>query len=122
MTLYERLGSDEGIHTLVDDIIVHHLENPVIRQRFLPYAEDPARLGELKEHLCRFLAMGSGGPQQYTGRSMPEAHRGMNISTEEYVAAIDDILRVLDRHEIDEPTRKDVLAIAWSLKDHIVHL
>jgi hemoglobin len=78
-------------------------------------------LDAAKQHLCDFFAAGSGGPEQYSGRSMPETHRGMNISAEEYLAAIDDILSTLEKHGIDANTRKDVLAIAYSLKDEIIH-
>jgi hemoglobin len=53
---------------------------------------------------------------------MPDTHRGMNISAQEYMAAIDDILATLDKHKVDEQTRKDVLAIAYSLKGEIVHV
>jgi AcrR family transcriptional regulator len=35
---------------------------------------------------------------------------------EGYMAAVDDILAVLAKHEVDEQTQKDVLAIAYSLK------
>lgn len=121
-SLFTRLGATRGIETIVEDIVQAHLENPLIRARFLPIAEEPAKLAAAKQHLCTFLAAGSGGPQAYAGRSMPDAHRGMNISANEYVAAIDDILAVLQRHGIDDETRKDVLAIAWSLKGDIVHV
>ena len=53
---------------------------------------------------------------------MPDAHRGMNLSAAEYVAAIDDILTVLGTHGIDEQSQKDVLAIAYSLKGQITHV
>lgn len=121
-SLYERLGRVDGIRKLADDIIAAHMENPTIKARFLPYRDDPERLETLKGHLVTFLAAGSGGDIQYTGRSMPEAHRGMNISQAEYMAAIDDILQILQRHNIDEQSQKDVLAIAFSLKNDIVHL
>lgn len=119
-TLYERLGAATGIHRLVDDIIEAHMHNPVIQQRFLPYREKPEELDQAKAHLRTFLGMGSGGPEQYEGRSMPEAHRGMNINATEYIAAVDDIMAVMDRHSMDEQTKKDVLAIAYSLKDEII--
>lgn len=121
-SLYERLGGNETITRMVDDIVQAHMENPVIKARFLPYASDPEHLGVLKGHLCAFLCAGSGGPEQYKGRTMPETHRGMNISAAEYMAVIDDILAVLTRHGIDEDTRKDVLAIAYSLKGDIMGL
>lgn len=119
-SLYERLGGNEGISRLVDDIVQAHMDNPAIQKRFLPYGEDPDQLSTIKGHLVNFLGSGSGGPEDYTGRSMPEAHRGMNVNEAEYVAAVDDILLTLDNHGIDEETKKDVLAIAYSLKGEIV--
>ena len=121
-SLYERLGGPDGIATIVDDIIEAHMDNPTISARFLPYRERPEELNQAKAHLCEFIAMGSGGPEEYTGRGMAEAHRGMNINEAEYMAAVDDILTVLDQHRVDEQTRKDVLAIAYSLKGEIMHV
>jgi hemoglobin len=121
-TLFQRLGGTKGIATLVDDLVVAHLENPTIKARFLPYISDPARVSVIKQHTCQFLESGSGGPAKYEGRSMPDAHRGMNTSAEEYVAAVDDALSVLRKHKIDEQTQKDVLWILYSLKPGIVHL
>lgn len=119
--LFDRLGGSSGINALVEDIVAMHMENPVIRARFRPYLETE-KLAVTKRHLCAFLEAGSGGPAQYTGRNMGDAHRGMNINEAEYVAALDDILAVLRKHGIDEQTRKDVLAIAYSLKDEIMHV
>lgn len=119
-SLYERLGGATGIPKLVDAVLAEHMENPIIGPRFRPFASQPERLATAKRHLVTFLASGSGGPEKYEGRSMPEAHRGMNIQAAEYVAAIDDILKVLERHGIDPGARNDVLAIAYSLKDAIV--
>lgn len=119
--LYRRLGGSEGISRLVDDIVDAHMDNPVIQSRFLPYRDTPEKLAEVKRHLREFIEEGSGGPESYSGASMPEAHRGMNISEAEYVAAVDDILAVLEAHQLSEQTRKDMLAIVYSLKDQIMH-
>lgn len=121
-SLFERLGGSTGIRKLVDDIVALHLENPAIRARFLPALDDPARFEATKQHLCDFLESGSGGPARYAGRSMRDAHRGMNISEAEYMATVDDILAALRKHRIDEQTQKDVLAIAYSLKEEILHV
>lgn len=120
--LFERLGGSAGIEKIVDEVAKRHLENPTIRARFLPYLEPPEKLQQLKQHLARFLELGSGGPQRYSGRDMKSAHRGMNISPGEYMAALDDILGSLERVGIDQRSRNDVLAIAWSLKDEIVQV
>ena len=121
-SLFERLGGSSGINALVEDIVVKHMENPVIRARFRPYLETPDKLAVTKKHLCAFLEAGSGGAAKYTGRSMLDTHRGMNINEAEYMAVTDDILAVLRKHQIDEQTQKDVLAIAYSLKGDILHV
>jgi hemoglobin len=121
-SLFERLGSAPGIRAIVDDIVALHMENPVIRARFRPYLETPDKIEVVKRHTCEFLEAGSGGTAQYTGRTMQDAHRGMNINEAEYMAATDDILTALRKHRIDEQTQKDVLAIAYSLKGDILHV
>lgn len=121
-SLYERLGGAAGIAVLVDDIVEAHMNNPTVSARFLPYRDRPETLAKVKRHTCNFFGAGSGGPEQYDGRSMQDAHRGMNISEQEYMAAIDDILATLGKHNLDEQTRKDVLAIAYSLKGDILRV
>jgi hemoglobin len=121
-SLFERLGGSAGIRALTDEIVALHMDNPMIRVRFRPYLETPDKLAMVKQHVCEFLEMGSGGPVQYTGRSMPDTHRGMNINEAEYMAVLDDILEALRRHRIDEQTQKDVLGIAYSLKSEIMHV
>jgi hemoglobin len=121
-SLYMRLGSTTGIRALVEDIVAAHMVNPTVQARFRPYLDTPEKLAVTKQHLCTFLEAGGGGPAAYGGRSMPETHRGMNISEAEYMAVIDDILSVLAKHGIDADTQKDVLAIAYSLKGEIMHV
>ncbi|WP_303918165.1 group 1 truncated hemoglobin [Draconibacterium sediminis] len=118
-SLYERLGGIEGITSIVDDIVENHMSNPAVNKRFLPLKDDPAHFAEVRQHLINFLAAGSGGPQEYTGKDMLSSHKGMNISQGEYMHVIDDIMKALTKNNIDEQTQKDVLAIAYSLKGEI---
>lgn len=119
-SLFERLGGTKGITTIVDDVIEAHMQNPAIQARFLPYKEQPERMAAIRQHTIEFFSAGSGGPVTYTGRDMPATHKGMNISPAEYMYVVDDILLVLDKHKIDEESKKDVLAILWSLKGMII--
>ncbi|PRY12431.1 hemoglobin [Pontibacter ummariensis] len=122
LSLYERLGKREGITSLVDDIVEAHMNNPVVKPRFEPYRNQADNLKLIKAHTVDFFCAGTGGLEQYTGRDMLAAHKGMNISEEEFIAVLDDILQVLDQHGIDADSRKDVLAIAYSLKDNIIRV
>ena len=115
-SLYERLGGSEGIARIVDKVMTAHLANPLIAPRFRNVKD----LDHAKQMACDFFCAGAGGPQQYRGKDMVSAHRGMNISEQEYIAATDDILGALDSERIDAGTKKDVLAILYSLKDHVI--
>ncbi|MCH4551578.1 MULTISPECIES: group I truncated hemoglobin [Aestuariibaculum] len=119
-SLYERLGGNDGISAIVRRAISIHMENPDINARFLPYKERPEYFETVVQHSINFFNSGSGGPAVYEGRDMETAHRGMNISPKEYMCAIDDIFIALDEHKIDDDTKKDVLAVLWSLKGMII--
>jgi hemoglobin len=121
-TLYDRLGALDGITAITEDVVAAHMRNPAIQARFTPYLETPERLETLKRHVRDFFAAGSGGGVDYAGRSMVEAHRGMNISEAEYMAAVDDIMATLDKHEIGADARREVLEIAYALKEEIMHV
>lgn len=119
-TLFERLGGQAGISMLVDDTVDTHMKNPAINARFLPYMQQPERLAQIKQHTVDFFSAGSGGPAQYSGKDMVTTHSGMNISPTEYMHVIDDIFIALDKQSFNDETKKDVLAILWSLKDMII--
>ena len=119
-TLYERLGGTPGITSIVDDVIEAHMNNAAISARFKPYLDHPERLEKIRQHTIDFFTAGSGGSVEYHGRDMQTAHQGMNISAAEYMHVIDDIMKVLEKHHIDEESKKDVLAIVWSLKEKII--
>jgi len=121
-SLYERLGGEEGVASIVDDIMEAHLENPDIKHVFSPIAKDPERLNVFTKHVNEFLSAGTGGGATYTGKDMPSAHKGLNTSEKEFMSAVDDILFVLGKHNIDEETKKDMLYILYSLKGVVIGL
>lgn len=117
-TLYDRLGGEAGITQLVDDAVNAHLDNPVIKTRF----ENTSDIEKAKRLSVEFFCAGAGGPQQYTGRELLEAHRGMNISEQEFIAVVDDILGAMNKNNLGEDVQKDVLAILYSLKDQVIRV
>jgi hemoglobin len=117
-SLYERLGGANGISRLVDDVMAAHMQNPLVQTRFLNIRD----IEHAKKMAREFFSAGSGGPETYTGRDMRTTHKGMNISEQEYLAVMDDIMAALDRNRVDEATRKDVLAILYSLKGEIIRV
>lgn len=121
-TLYNRLGELKGITKLVDDVVDLHMCNPTISPRFVPYTEQPDRLKLIKKHTVHFFCAGAGGPQEYEGKDMVTTHKGMNISAQEYLAVVDDILEAMDKNKHGDDEKKDVLAILYSLKGEVIRL
>jgi len=118
LSLYERLGRFEGLTRIVDDVMDNHLANPMIRTRF----EASKDLDRAKKMAVEFFCAGSGGPEPYTGRDLLVTHKGMNISEQEYMAAMDDILAALEKNKIDPATRGEVTAILYSLKGQVIRV
>ena len=117
-TLFDRLGGSEGVRSIVDAVVANHLANPTIKTRY----ENVEDLDTVGDKVVEFFTVGSGGPGEYTGRSMIDTHRGMNISEEEFLAVVDDTMKAITAHNLSEETYKDVLAILYSLKAEIVRL
>lgn len=118
LSLYQRLGRVEGIGRIVDDVMRAHLANPLIRTRF-EHAKD---LDRARRMAVEFFCAGSGGPETYTGLDLAAAHAGMNVTEQEYMAAMDDIVSALEKNDIDPATRGEVVAILYSLKGGVMRL
>ena len=119
-TLYEKLGGAEGISSIVDDLIEVHLKNDKIKRFFIPLTKDPEHMEQFKQHVKDFFGSGTGGPEEYKGRDVVTAHKGLNISEADFLHTIDDILLVLDSHKIDRDSRNEVLAILFSMKWDVI--
>ena len=117
-SLYQRLGGEDGIARLVDDAVAAHLANPLIKTRY----EQVKDMAHIKQLSREFLAAGSGGPPSYSGKGMLAAHKGMNISEQEFLAVTDDIVGAMEKNSIEEDAKKDVLAILYSLKGEIIRV
>ena len=117
-TLYQRLNGAEGIARLVDDVMAAHLNNPNVKTRF----ENIKDMEHAKQMAREFFGAGAGGPEPYTGKDMLSAHKGMNISEQEYLAAMDDIVGAMDKNGLGEDAKKDVIAILYSLKGAIIRV
>jgi hemoglobin len=117
--LFERLGGRPAIQAVVEKTLANHLANPVIKTR---YEHAHMTQQEMVEGAVEFFCTGLTGVPTYTGRSMPEAHAGMNISVEEFCAVLDDIVDALDANGIVDPERSEVLGILYGMKSDIIRL
>lgn len=116
-TLYDRLGRSEGISRIVTDLIALHRTNPLIKTRF-----EKIDVDQLHKHVHDFFCAGSGGGQSYGGRDMRTTHHGMNISEQEFLAAVDDVLAAMARNNAGQRECDEVLAILYSMKGEVIRV
>jgi hemoglobin len=116
-SLYERLGGAERIAAIVDDFVDRHAVNPLIAPRFR--GRD---LPKLKLMGAQFFCIGAGSPQRYEGRDMRTAHAGMNISEQEFMAAVDDIVAALQEQGTGAPEVNEVVGILYSMKGEVLRV
>jgi hemoglobin len=115
--LFDRLGGRDGIRTVVEKSVANHLANPIIKTRF-EHASQTEQ--QMVDHAVEFFCTGLSGVETYTGRSLPDAHAGMNIADEEFVAAIDDILDAMRSSGAGEQEQSEVLGILYGMKSDVV--
>jgi len=116
-SLYQRIGGAETLRRVASDLVDAHMVNPVIAARFRAIDQEAA-----KQHAFEFFCMGSGGSEPYTGRDLREVHTGMNVSEQEFVAAVDDLMMVLQRNGVGEREQQEVLFIFFSLKGEVLRI
>ncbi|QHE76884.1 group I truncated hemoglobin [Hydrogenophaga sp. PBL-H3] len=117
-TLYERLGSHDGITRITRELIKNHLNNPLVNIRY----QNVENMDRVEQRVVEFFCAGAGGPETYSGQDMLATHRGMNVSEQEFITVIDDAMSALETCGIDTPTRNEVLAILWSLKGEVIRV
>lgn len=116
-SLFERIGGRAGLEQVVPTVIALHLENPIVGERFRNAEKS---IHDLEHLAIEFFATGLSGEPTYRGLSMPDAHAGMNITADEFIAVLDDIVAALDQHDIGQPEQAELLAIAYSMKGDII--
>ena len=114
-TLYQRLGGTPGIAAVVDDFVDNVRADPVINKRF-----QGVDIDHTKAMLTELICKDSGGPCAYTGRSMKETHRGMDISDAEFNAMAGDMAKTLDKFKLPQRERTEVLNLLNSMRGDIV--
>src|SRR6187200_1261221 len=100
-SLYDRLGGVYPIATVVDDFVDRVMSDPILNANPKVYeAHHKVSPAGFKYLVTEMVCWASGGPQKYTGRSMHDSHRHLNITPQEWVAFVDDFQQTLDKFKV----------------------
>lgn len=135
LSLYDRLGGEQGITAIVDDFTTRAIQDPRVnwerngvkqggfsfrRNETITWKATPDKIAPLKKHMVQFLSLATGGPARYEGRDMTPVHAGLHISNPEFDAAVGDLKASLDRLKIPNMEQKELLAIVESTRPQVV--
>ena len=104
---------------MVEKVVSNHFDNPIVRSRF-EHAEMTRE--EMIDSAVEFFCTGLSGVETYTGRPLTEAHAGMNISEEEFVQVLDDMIAAMESLGIGELEQAEALKLLYGMKADVVRL
>jgi hemoglobin len=119
-SLYDRLGGQPAIVAVVDDFVGNVAADNRINKFFTGAAADPEEMKHFKAMLVDQICEASGGPCKYTGKSMPEAHKGMAISHDDFTALVEDLKKSLDKFKVPDKEQGELLGALAPLEPDIV--
>jgi hemoglobin len=80
---YDVIGGGPAVSAVVNDFYDRVLADP----KLAPYFED-VDLARVKRHQVLLVTKVLGGPDNYTGRTLKEAHAGLGINDDEFTTVV----------------------------------
>ncbi len=117
-SLYERLGGYNAIAAVVDDFIGRLVADKRFERFFVGHSKDSTK--RIRQHIVDQLCEATGGPCIYTGRTMKTSHEGLNISEEDWKAAVDHLVATLDKFKVAKREKDELLGAVSKFKGDIV--
>ncbi|MEJ7602694.1 MAG: hypothetical protein WKG01_32695 [Kofleriaceae bacterium] len=114
-SLYERLGGRPAIEAVINEFVNRTTTDPRIKERF--FNTDAANLKKL---LTELVCQVAGGPCKYSGRDMESSHAGMELVDDEFNALVENLVAALDKFNVPEREKSEVLGAIGPLKPQIV--
>jgi hemoglobin len=113
--LYRELGGMEGITRVVDLSLQRINADARINTLFAKTDHN-----DLRRLVIEQICEATGGPCKYTGRSMEEAHSGLNLTNKDFDAFVGDLVGAMDDAKVPKATQKKLLALLSPMRPQVV--
>ena len=117
-SLYKRLGGREGIALVVGDFTANMVADTRVNERFK--GMKPPEVEKFKSNLADQICEASGGPCSYLGKDMKAAHTGMKITEAEWTATVENLVKALDKNNVNAQAKQELLGALGPMKKDIV--
>ncbi len=115
-TLYERIGGATAIQAAVDRFYDRVLADPLLAPFF-----EGVPIARLKAHQFAFFSQTLGGPKQYSGASMRDAHRHLAIEQRHFHAVATHLVETLHELHVPEEIIAEITQALTALSKEIVN-
>ena len=120
-SLYDRLGGVYAIAAVIDDFINRIMDNPRLNANpKVDAAHHRVSRAGFKYLVTEMVCWATGGPQQYTGRSMRDSHVHLDITEDEWQVFLADLQACLDHFAVPKAEQGELFALVDSTKSDIV--
>jgi len=113
--LYRALGGQPGITKVVDAALAEIHGDLRINLFF-----EKTDMADLRRLLIEQICNATGGPCEYTGRSMEEAHSGLNLTDSDFDAFVEDLVRAMDSQKVPKDLQKQLLDLLGPMRPQVV--
>src|SRR3954447_9307673 len=114
-SLYDTLGGAEPLKLAVDRFYVAVTTDPQLAHYF--EGQDVARI---KRHQVLLLSQVLGGPAEYDGRQLGDAHRALHVTDADYDRVAEHLIGTLRGLDVDDTVASAVEGVVGSVRRDIV--
>lgn len=115
VSIYEEIGSHKALVAVVDDFYERVLDDPGLAVFF-----KGTNMSRLKGMQVEFFATALGGPDEYSGRSMKDAHLGLGIGQRHFDLVATHLNEALSGAGVPQETVNTIIGTIAPLADDIV--
>ena len=103
---------------MVNDFTANMAADPRVNERFK--GMKPEAVEKFKSNLADQICDATGGPCSYLGKDMKTTHQGMKITEAEWNATVENLVKALDKNNVDAKAKQELLAALGPMKKDIV--
>lgn len=116
-SLYLQLGEREGIANVVEDMLYLIVDDERINHQF-----KGINVAQFHRNLTDQLCEISGGPCQYSGRDIREAHAAMGITNTQFNALAENLILAMEANQIPTAAQNRLIKQLLPMYSDIRHL
>ncbi|ELZ98752.1 cyanoglobin [Haloferax mucosum ATCC BAA-1512] len=115
-SIYSEIGGREAVEAVVSDFYDRVLADGTVAHYF-----DDMDMAKQHAHQVQFISAVAGGPVEYDGRDMREAHAHLSLSGDDFDAIASHLEAALRANGVDESNRRAILDEVAALRAPILN-